>query len=105
MKCDADQIFYGGAAGGGKTDCSLAFNIRGVMDHGRDWRGIIFRKTYRQLDEVIRRGRELFTPMGARYNETKYLFTFPNGAEVRLRNLERDIDVEQYQGHVHPNRV
>jgi len=99
MRCDADQIFYGGAAGGGKTDCSLAFNIRGVMDWGKAWRGIIFRKTYPQLEEVIRRGRELFAPMGAKYSDSKHIFRFPNGAEVRLANLERDTDVERYQGH------
>jgi hypothetical protein len=99
MKCDADQIFYGGAAGGGKTDCILAFNIRGVLNHGKDWLGIIFRKTYPQLEEVIKRGKELFGPMGAKYHQTRHSFTFPNGAEVRLRNLERDSDVEAYQGH------
>jgi hypothetical protein len=98
MKCDADQIFYGGAAGGGKTDCSLAFNIRGVMEHGRKWKGIIFRKTFPQLAEVIDRGKKLFTPMGARYNETNHVFTFPNGAAVRLASLERDPDIERYQG-------
>ena len=48
MRCDADQIFYGGAAGGGKTDCSLAFQMRGVLDYGKAWQGIIFRKTYPQ---------------------------------------------------------
>jgi len=99
MRCDADQIFYGGAAGGGKTDFSLALNIRGVLDWGASWRGIIFRKTYPQLDELIRRGRELFGPMGAKYNETKHIFKFSNAAEVRLANLERDSDVERYQGH------
>jgi len=99
MRCDADQIFYGGAAGGGKTDFSLGLNIRGVMDWGKAWRAIIFRKTYPQLEQLITRGRELFVPMGARYNESRRIFLFPNGAEVRLRNLERDIDVERYQGH------
>ena len=99
MRCDADQLFYGGAAGGGKTECSLAFNIRGVMEWGKDWRGIIFRKTVPQLDEIIRRGKELYGPMGAKYNQTKHIFTFPNKAEVRLASLEREQDVEKYQGH------
>jgi len=99
LRCDADQIFYGGAAGGGKTDWILACNIRGVLNWGKAWRGIIFRKTYPQLEEVITRGRQLFIPMGAKYNESKHVFRFPNGAEVRLANLERDNDVERYQGH------
>ena len=99
MRCDADQIFYGGAAGGGKSDCSLAFNIRGVLDWGKDWVGIIFRKTYPQLKEIIRRGKQLFLPMGAVYRQTDHVFVFPNGAEVWLASLKSDADVEKYQGH------
>lgn len=99
MRCDADQIFYGGAAGGGKTDCILGLNMRGVMDYGKDWRGIIIRKTYPQLEEIITRGKELFGPMGAKYHQTQHEFRFPNRAFVRLRNLERDSDVQSYQGH------
>jgi hypothetical protein len=98
MRCDADQIFYGGAAGGGKTDCSLAFQMRGVLDYGKAWQGIIFRKTYPQLKEIIRRGKELYKPMGATYHQTDHVFRFPNGAEVWLANLEKDKDVEKYQG-------
>jgi hypothetical protein len=99
LSCDADQIFYGGAAGGGKTDCSLAFNIRGITTYGKAWRSIVFRKTYPQLEELIRRGKELFSPMGAKYNQSRHFFSFPNGAEVRLASLERESDVERYQGH------
>ena len=99
LRCDADQIFYGGAAGGGKTDCSLGFDIRGVMNYGKDWRSITFRKTFPQLKEIIRRGKELFKPMGAKYHQTDHVFTFPNGAEVWLASLEREKDVEKYQGH------
>jgi len=99
LRCDADQIFYGGAAGGGKTDCSLGFDIRGVLTYGKDWRSITFRKTYPQLEEIIRRAKELFIPMGAKYNQTKHFFKFPNGAEVWLASLEREKDVEKYQGH------
>jgi len=98
MRCDADQIFYGGAAGGGKTDLSLALNMRGVMEWGKAWQGIIFRKTFPQLKEIIKRGKELFRPMGAIYKQTEHVFIFPNGAEVWLANLERDKDVEKYQG-------
>jgi len=98
MRCDADQIFYGGAAGGGKTDVSLALNIRGVLEWGKAWQGIIFRKTFPQLKELIKRGKELYKPMGAKYHQTDHVFRFPNGAEVWLSNLDKDKDVEKYQG-------
>jgi hypothetical protein len=74
MSCPADQIFFGGAAGGGKSDCGFGFNIRGVKDYGKDWHAIFFRKSYPQLDELVRRGKELYLPIGAKYHEQKHTF-------------------------------
>jgi hypothetical protein len=99
MRCNADQIFYGGSAGGGKSSLALALNVRGAFNWGKDWHAIIFRKTYPQLDELVRQGREMFLPLGATYKEQKHTFIFPSGADVQLRSLERDVDVEKYQGH------
>jgi hypothetical protein len=99
MSCPADQIFFGGAAGGGKSDCGFGFNSRGVSDYGKNWRAIFFRKTYPQLAELVRRGKELYQPLGVKYNDTKHIFRFPNGAELQLASLDRDGDVERYQGH------
>jgi hypothetical protein len=98
MSCPAGQIFFGGAAGGGKSFCSLLFVARGAKDWGKDFRAIMFRKTYPQLEEIEREAKRLFVPMGTRYNATKHNFIFPNGAELRLASLEKDRDVEKYQG-------
>ena len=46
-----DEALYGGAAGGGKSDFLVAEAMRQV--HVPNYRAILFRKTYKQLTELI----------------------------------------------------
>ena len=47
------EALYGGAAGGGKSDCALVEALRQVeIPH---YRGLILRKTFPQLSELIDR--------------------------------------------------
>jgi hypothetical protein len=50
----ADEMFYGGAAGGGKTDLLLGLAATSHYDT------IIYRRTYPQFRGIIRRGNSLF---------------------------------------------
>ena len=51
------EALYGGAAGGGKSDALLAEALRQV--HIPHYRGLILRKTYPQLSELIDRSRAI----------------------------------------------
>ena len=44
-----DELFFGGARGGGKSDYLLGDFLSDV-GIGQAWRGIIFRKTYNELE-------------------------------------------------------
>jgi hypothetical protein len=99
LSCPAFELLYGGAAGGGKSDFLLADYLSGINQWGREWKGILFRKTYAELEEIISRARDIYIPLGARFNEAKATFIFPNGATLKLRYLERMEDVTHYQGH------
>ena len=99
LSCSAFELFYGGAAGGGKSDFLLADFLAGCNEGRGAWRGILFRRTYRELEDLIIRAKELYIPLGARYHKTENVFTFPTGSFLRLRYLERDEDVGSYQGH------
>jgi hypothetical protein len=93
------EIGYGGARGGAKTASSLLDYMQDVPKYGKGWRGIIFRKTFPELEEVIYQAKEFFLPAGAEYHETKKTFFFREGATFKLRALEKQRDAEKFQGH------
>lgn len=99
LECPVFEVFYGGARGGGKTDGSLGDWMQHQALYGEAAVGVFFRRKFKQLSEVIARSKQLFPKLGARYNEQKAEWTFPNGARLLFRYLERDQDAEEYQGH------
>lgn len=99
MSCPADELFYGGAAGGGKSDYLLGDNLQGANKYGENWHGILFRQTFSQLEELQKRAREIYPKVGAIYKQQEKTWYFPNGATLKMRYLENEKDVEQYQGH------
>jgi hypothetical protein len=101
LTCPLSDVFYGGARGGGKTDGALGDWIAHAGRYGRAARGIFFRRSYPELEEVERRARELFAPLGATERQDKHYWLFPNGATLKMRFLERDKDAAKYQGHAY----
>jgi len=96
-----DELLFGGARGGGKTDFLLGDFAADVMRYGENWRGILFRRTYSELDEVVNRGKGLFYSAfpGTEYKVGASEFRFPNGAVLKLRHLDQEGDADHYQGH------
>ena len=93
-----DEALYGGAAGGGKSDCALAEALRQVsIPH---YRALILRKTYPQLSELIDRSHELYPAAfpGVRWNEQKHCWTFPSGAKIFFGAMQYTKDRTNYQG-------
>ncbi len=93
------EILYGGAAGGGKSDFLLGDFLQDVPTYGPAWRGIVFRRTYPELEELIGRSSEIYLPTGAHWHETKRTWRWPNGATLKMRYAEREKDKYRYQGH------
>ena len=106
---DVFEALYGGALGGGKTDALIILPIVSVtnekLNDGKyrmlyehpDFVGVIFRRTYTQLEhKVIPRAKQVYSALGAVYNETKKVFTFPSGARMHLGHMEQDGDVSKY---------
>ncbi|HYE38216.1 hypothetical protein [Methylocaldum sp.] len=94
-----DELFYGGAAGGGKSDFLLGDYLQDVQTYGQAWRGILFRRTFPELEELLARAREIYPQTGATWNEQKRTWSWPNGANLKLRYCESERDVTRYQGH------
>src|SRR5687767_221014 len=94
---DIFEAFYGGAAGGGKTEALLMLPIaKGWWKLGQ-FRAVFFRRTFPQLESsLISRAKDFYEPLGAVYNETKHIFTFPSGAKFRFASLETDADARRH---------
>lgn len=93
-----EEMLFGGARGGGKSDFLLGDFLQDVHQ-GPVWKGIIFRRTYKELEELIARALEIYTPLGAVYKVEPSTFIFPSGATLKMRYLETENDCINYQGH------
>lgn len=92
------EALYGGAAGGGKSDALLCEALRQV--HIPYYRGIILRKTFPQLSELIDRSRDLYKAAfpEASYNGTEHCWTFKSGAKIYFGSMQHTKDRINYQG-------
>jgi hypothetical protein len=99
LSCPAYDVLFGGARGGGKSDALLGDWIAHQWRNGASARGLLVRRSMPELEEIKSRSREIYTPLRAEYHEQRSSWTFPNGATLRLRYLDRDADAEKYQGH------
>jgi hypothetical protein len=99
LSCPTEDVLFGGARGGGKTDGLLGDWLAHSYTYGPHARGILLRRTYPELEEVERRAHELYPPLGARWLAVKRTWRMPDGGLLRLRHLHRDLDATNYQGH------
>lgn len=94
----ARQIFYGGAAGGGKShairwDCiSWCLACPGLQAY-------IFRRSYGELEDNHIRPikNDLPSEVGS-YSEARKCFEFVNGSAINFCYCEKEDDVKRYQG-------
>lgn len=92
------EALYGGAAGGGKSEALIVEALRQV--HIPHYKGLIIRKTYPQLTELVEKSKKYYPRAcpGARYNETKHVWSFKSGAKIYFGSMQYAKDREQYQG-------
>jgi len=99
LRCPVEDVLFGGARGGGKSDALLGDWTGHAASSNGHARGVIFRRTTPQLEEIIARSKEIYYPLGAQWLAGKQTWVFPCGSRLKMRWLERDEDAENYQGH------
>lgn len=101
LHSEADILFFGGQAGGGKTDLALGL---AATQH---YESIIFRRTFKQLDSIVKRSLKLYGQVAeyeeriADYNKSEHVWTFRDGRVVEVRQVQHEHDKEDYQGQPH----
>lgn len=92
------EAFYGGAAGGGKSDALLMGGLQYVDVPG--YSALILRRTFQDLSKpgaLLDRARSWLASSGASWNEQKKQWRFPSGAVLSFGYLENEADIYQYQ--------
>jgi hypothetical protein len=106
LSCPVFEALYGGTRGPGKTDALLVDYGQFVgMGFGAEWKGILFRRTYKELEDIVAKANKLFKPLfgaTARFNESDYEWTWNTGETLKLRYLAKEADYWNYHGHSYP---
>ncbi|MHB0874561.1 MAG: terminase [Anaerolineae bacterium] len=92
-RCEADELLYGGAAGGGKSDLILGLAL---TVHTRS---IIFRREFTNLRGLIERSREIIGNRG-RYNANDHMWRLPQRV-LEFGAVQYEESVNDYQGRPH----
>lgn len=85
------------------TDAQLMRFRRNVgLGYGRFWRGVIFDREYKNLDDLVSKSMRWFPAFkdGARFlsGKSDYRWVWPTGEELLFRVLKRDADYWGYHG-------
>ncbi|UVI31208.1 terminase large subunit domain-containing protein [Paenibacillus spongiae] len=96
--CPADEVLYGGAAGGGKSEAMLHDALKNALKYP-NCKIIMFRRTFPDLERsLILRSRAIYPQSVGKYNEAKKRWTFINGSTIEFAYMKRESDVANYQG-------
>jgi hypothetical protein len=101
----ANEIMLTGGRGWGKTDVQLVRFAQNVgIGYGSYWRGIIFDREYKNLDDLVVKSRRLFEGSGAQFLEStaSYKWVWPTGEELLFRVAKKESDYWSFHGHEYP---
>jgi len=93
------EAFYGGAAGGGKSEALLKAAVQ-YVDYPH-YRALILRRTYPELampGAIMERAKEWFAGRAAKWNADDHQLVFPSGASVTFAHMQYDQDKYRFGG-------
>ncbi|OQY25972.1 MAG: hypothetical protein B6244_14540, partial [Candidatus Cloacimonetes bacterium 4572_55] len=105
LNCPIYEVLYDGTRGSQKTDSLIMDFAQHVgQGYGAAWRGAIFRRTYKQLDDIIERTKKWYYQIfpGAKYNKQSYTWEWATGEKLLLRHMDNEGDYWNYHGHELP---
>lgn len=104
----ANETLYCGTRGCGKTDVQLMKFARNVgIGYGEYYRGIIFDREYKNLDDIVKRGKQWFKRIWGNKvrwlaSKADYKFVWDTGEELLIRTMKTIDDYDDYHGQEYP---
>lgn len=101
------EVCFAGTRGPGKTDSMLmSFAQYCGRGYGDYWRGVIFRRNYKHLDDIISKSKRWFNRSAQKprflAGTSALKWVWPTGEELLLRAFEDEEDYWSYHGHEYP---
>ena len=97
LDATADEVLYGGAAGGGKSFGQVVDALLYALKYP-GIRQLILRRTFPELKRsLILTSLSLFPKSCCRYQTANHRFVFLNGSEIEFGYCDSENDVTQYQ--------
>ena len=93
------EAFYGGAAGGGKTDALLMSSVQ-YADFS-NYRCLVLRRTYPELSmpgAIMDRAKDWWSGTHARWDGEMHELTFKTGARITFAHAQYEDDVRRFGG-------
>lgn len=98
VDCPLPEVFFGGSRGGGKTDGVLGKWGLKEQRYGERFNAVMFRRTTVSSTDAIDRSKQIYGPLGGKFNESKLTWRMPNGGRVAFGYLDSVDDAAEYQG-------
>jgi hypothetical protein len=90
------EVAYLGGAGSGKSSVLLVDACR-QMNHS-DAKAVIFRRTTKELQQLIDYSQQVYRKLGAYYLAQKAVWVFPSGGKIYFSHMESPQDKHQHDG-------
>jgi hypothetical protein len=101
LSCPVYEVLYTGERGVGKSEALLMDFASNVgVGLGSDYTGIILRKTFPELSDIIDKAQRLFFDLfpGLKFNKSEHKFYFPWGEWLQFTYFERESDYWNFHG-------